>query len=246
MKFKVLVINLDANQERLTSMTNQCLDLGIEFERVSAVLGLELSPVDKAKVYDLSANNDKYYKVLNDGEIGCYLSHMRCWEQIVAEDLDFALILEDDAVLTTEMPKFIQAMTQIALDWDYIKLSHGSKQKALGKSMELTEQLILAECAKLPATTTGQFVSNRGAHKLLATALPIARPIDIDIQFWFEKKLSCFVVRPFPVLSGDFGSEINNVADRRKTKAARVKKFILKFKYELNIVRNRLLQGKLP
>ncbi|MCL2919420.1 glycosyltransferase family 25 protein [Shewanella litorisediminis] len=246
MKFKVLVINLDSSVDRLTSMQQQLDQLGLAFERISAVRGSLLSAAEKAKVYDLKANQAKYDKVLNDGEIGCYLSHVRSWEKILEDHLDFALVLEDDAILTPEITGFISKLAELSQDWDYIKLSHGSKTKRIEQQLDLGDGLSLGTCLKLPSTTTGQFVSASGAKKLLASAYPIARPIDMDIQYWFEKDLRCLVTRPFPVLNGDFGSEINKTADRRQVERNRLKRLWQKLTYETGLWLSRSRMGTLP
>lgn len=246
MKYIVLVINLDSSVDRMTSMQKQLDALSIPFERISAVRGSLLSAEEKARVYNLRVNQDKYDKVLNDGEIGCYLSHVRCWERIVKDELDFALILEDDAILTQELKGFLEVLPSLSTDWDYIKLSHGSKTKDALDAIELGNGLSLCRCLKLPSTTTGQFVSLSGARKLLADAYPIARPIDMDIQYWFEKDLRCLVSRPFPVLNGDFGSEINKTSDRRRVERNRFKRLRQKLDYELALIKNRGNMSALP
>lgn len=243
MNFKILVINLESSADRLVSMQAQCDRLGLTFERVAAVRGSELSPAEKAEVYDLDTNTNKYDKVLNDGEIGCYMSHYRCWEKILSDDLDFALILEDDGILTDEMPKYLEKLADTFTEWDYIKFSHGRKPKEDVASVDIGDGLTIGQCIKLPSTTTGQLVSRDGAKKLLKHALPIARPIDMDIQYWYEKSLRCFVARPFPVLNGDFGSEINKVTDRRKVDKNRGRRIWQKIKFEFMLLINR---GKLP
>lgn len=246
MSFKIFVINLDSSVDRIENMQAQCSKLGIEFERVSAVRGKNLSSAEKAAVYNRDVNLAKYDKELNDGEIGCYMSHARCWEQILIQKLDYALILEDDAILTPEITAYIAKLAGSNSEWDYIKLSHGRKPKNILNAIDLGDGLFLGQCIKLPSTTTGQFVSLAGAKKLLEHAYPIARPIDIDIQFWYEKSLRSFVVRPFPILNGDFGSEINQVTDRRQMDKRQLARIWQKMKFELNLLINRGRLGALP
>lgn len=244
--FKILVINLDSSEDRLVSMGNQLSELGLEFERVAGVRGSELSADEKSAVYNVETNKKKYYKLLNDGEIGCYLSHVKCYEKIVSDQLDFALILEDDAILTADILNFIEQVGQLSSKWDYIKLSHGRKPKSIQQAVTLANNLEIGTALKLPSTTTGQFVSLSGAKKLIEHALPVARPIDIDIQYWFEKELRCFVVRPFPVLNGDFGSEINVVEDRRLTQKSRWRRIWQKAKFEWNLLLHRRKVSPIP
>jgi glycosyl transferase family 25 len=246
MSFKIFVINLDSSVDRIESMQAQCNELGLVFERISAVRGKNLSSDEKAAVYNRAVNLAKYDKELNDGEIGCYMSHARCWEQIVAQDIDYALILEDDAILTPELKDFIAKLADSTQEWDYIKLSHGRKPKNILNAIDLGDGLSLGQCIKLPSTTTGQLVSLAGAKKLLEHAYPIARPIDIDIQFWYEKSLRSFVVRPFPILNGDFGSEINQVTDRRQVDKRQFARIWQKVKFEINLFLKRDRLGALP
>ncbi|MEC4727598.1 glycosyltransferase family 25 protein [Shewanella sp. D64] len=246
MKFKIFVINLDSSLDRLSSMQEQCDRLGLEFERVSAVRGSELSEGDKSKIYSLEQNLKKYDKVLNDGEIGCYLSHIRCWEKLLAEELDYALVLEDDGILTDELPLFITKLAKSFEHWDYILLSHGRKIKPVIDSLDMGDGLWLQKVLKLNSTTTGQFISFQGAKKLVSTALPISRPVDMDIQHWFEKSLRCFVVSPFPVLTGDFSSDISIAGDRRFVQKRPFKRIWQKIRFEVMLLLNRNQLPDLP
>lgn len=241
MKCKVFVINLDKSTERMAFMHQQLEQLNIEYVRVPAVYGKELTDSEIDAVYDNKKNLAKYDKELNVGEIGCYLSHVNCWNMMVEQQLDYALILEDDSILHSEFVSLIDSIGKLSSQWDYIKLCHGRKQKEVINTIELSDDFSLSTCLKLPSSTRGQFVSISGAKKLLATALPITRPIDIDIQFWFEKNLSCFVVRPFPVLEADFESEICNLGNRNTAKKHPLKRIWQKACFELNVRKSRNL-----
>ena len=235
---------MDSSVDRLEQITKQCSKFHIEFERVSAIRGDSLSAEQKSKIYDSSANQKKYSKLLNDGEIGCYLSHVACWNKIITDELDYALILEDDAILSNDLTAFIGHISHLSPNWDYIKLSHGRKTKHILEQLILADNLSINSCLKLPSTTTGQFVSLVGAQKLVDSAYPISRPIDMDIQYWFEKKLRCFVVRPFPVKDACLGSEINKMSNRLDIKSNRIKAIWLKIKFEYCLFLNRNKRGK--
>lgn len=246
MNFKIFVINLDTSVERLASIQESCDRLDLKFQRVSAVLGSDLGKEEKAKVYNLRDNLQKYDKVLNDGEIGCYLSHGKCWTKIIEDELDYALVLEDDAILNDELPLYIEKLAASCHEWDYIKLSHGSKIKPVIESLDLGDGLFLQKSLKLNSTTTGQFISFRGAEKLLSSAFPISRPVDIDIQHWYEKSLRCFTVSPFPVQNHDFISEINEITDRRTVRKHPVRRIWHKVRFEVLLVLNYFRLPKLP
>ena len=220
MNFKIFVINLDGSEDRLNNINSQCLNLNLTFERISAVRGSDLSVEDKNQCYSIEKNKKKYYKLLSDAEIGCSLSHISSWQKIIDDNLDFALVLEDDAILEKSIVDYINQIKTLDIEsWDYIKLSHGRKIKKTIDTLFFSNGLSLNTCEKLPSTTTGQFISHLGAKKLLKHVFPICRPIDIDIQHWYEKDIRPLVAIPFPIQNGDFGSDINAISpDRRKIK----------------------------
>ena len=246
MKYKVFLINLDNSTERFTFMDEQLKQLGIEYERISAVYGKDLHAVDVAKVYDPHTNLQKYDKKLNLGEIGCYLSHVQCWQMIIEQELDYALILEDDSILDADLTTVMQHIDNLSSNWDYIKLCHGRKQKGVVTSVQLDERFSLSTCLKLPSSTRGQCVSFEGAKKLLATAYPIARPVDIDIQYWYEKQLRCFVVRPFPIVATDFESDISRHGRRNDAQRHHLLRIWQKVKYEVELLKYKQQLPSLP
>jgi GR25 family glycosyltransferase involved in LPS biosynthesis len=69
---KVFLINMDKDTERLARMKIRLK--GKEYERITGV------PHET-------------------GYIGCALSHHKCWQRIIDDNLEMALILEDDAII---------------------------------------------------------------------------------------------------------------------------------------------------
>lgn len=60
---------------------------------------------------------------LDNGEIGCFLSHRKIYEIIKQEQLDKTLILEDDALPTEDfMSRFSDQISLVPDDWDMIYL----------------------------------------------------------------------------------------------------------------------------
>lgn len=97
--YKVFVINLDRSPERLEQMAMQLKNIGLDFERISAVDGNAQTDEFLNKYYSSKLNRKKYYAPLKKAEIGCYISHLKACEKIVRDNLDYAIILEDDIIL---------------------------------------------------------------------------------------------------------------------------------------------------
>ena len=236
MHSKIFVINLDSNPERLDSITKQCERLNLSFERVSAIRGRDLTPDKKNNIYQVGINKQSYDSLLTDGEIGCYLSHIYCWQKMIDEQLDYALILEDDAELSDLLPTYISKLENKIALWDYIELSHGSKIRAACQSYSLGSGLEWVKRLRLNSTTTAQLVSYQGAKRLLSSALPIKRPVDIDLQFWYEKSIRCFSVYPFPVKTAPFASDISAMG-RQSRNSSLFRRLIWQTKHKLNLRR---------
>lgn len=80
------LINLDHRTDRLAFMHEQLGPMGLGYQRISAVNGLGAADIG------YPADHPR----LSKGEFACYLSHIKCWEALVASGADRCLVLEDD------------------------------------------------------------------------------------------------------------------------------------------------------
>lgn len=104
MNFKIFFINLKDNPDPWIKAQNifSLLPDGLELERIDAIdTRKNLSALEEfnLKLEPVGLVNKLYFSE-SPGASGCYLSHLCAWQQIIEQKLDFALILEDDVVLT--------------------------------------------------------------------------------------------------------------------------------------------------
>lgn len=132
-KYKIFVINLERSESRWKAMRVQLERLGLPYERFSAVDGREMSDEVLRRHYSAELNRRKYYVDLSRSEIACYISHLRVCERILSENLDYAIILEDDVVLKDSFALVPNALDSIA-NWNYIKLIAPFKRKKIVSS----------------------------------------------------------------------------------------------------------------
>lgn len=84
---KIFIINLKKDTKRYDDITSQLKNNNFSnYERIDAILGKD--------VYK------NYNTNLTPAQIGCYLSHLKAYYQIIEQDLDYAIILEDDVKLS--------------------------------------------------------------------------------------------------------------------------------------------------
>ena len=91
---KIFLINLDCRPERLAFVRAQLDNFGLEFTRISAVNGLN----------DPLVEMPEGLEKLSGPEVACYRSHLIAFEAFLKTDDLFALILEDDVLLSSNLP----------------------------------------------------------------------------------------------------------------------------------------------
>lgn len=242
-RYKVFLINLKSSKQRLFNSQQLLEAAGVDFERIDAVNGSQLSDSTIDSVYQFNRGAD-YYKKLSKGEIGCYLSHQKAWQRIVEERLDFAVILEDDFAQCSNLGKSIEGLQTLDCSWDYIKLAeHSRKRKVVFEWVQ--NQLKLCVYNKVPARTLAQAVSLQGAKKLLQHSRQIKRPIDIDLQYWWDKDITVFGLSKVPVTPNlTIKSEISELGRNKSVRLSRVAQFKqrLAFKFKNRKENRRLIE----
>ncbi|MGM0525216.1 MAG: glycosyltransferase family 25 protein [Pseudomonadota bacterium] len=239
MKYKTFLINLDRSQDRLKKAAEQLQQAGIGFERVPAVDGKQLDQQTIDDAFNAQTAKRRFPYDLTIGEIGCYLSHVKCWQKIVDEGLDYAVILEDDLLVKDNLSQVIASVPTIKLDWDYLKLAAPFKQRAYKSLQRLSKDNQPVELVeytkKSPTGTVAQIVSRKGAERLLAIRPPFFRPVDVDLQWQHELGIKVFGLVPYPIENADSPSEIQKLASRKTVKKRPGIKLKEMIRYQLKI-----------
>lgn len=97
LKIKTYIINLPKDKARKESILKEtaaieCLDC----EMVEAVYGKELRQDEVMLLFNEKKFVCNYGRTLLPGEIGCTLSHRKCYDKLLTSGDDIALIIEDD------------------------------------------------------------------------------------------------------------------------------------------------------
>lgn len=89
MNLHKIVINLEKRPDRLNIFKKNC-----PFNDINVIYGFDGSK--------LEFEEDKYkanqLKNLSKGEVGCFISHIRCYEYMIKNNIDNMLIFEDDCM----------------------------------------------------------------------------------------------------------------------------------------------------
>lgn len=87
----------------------------LDVEFVVAVDGRAMSVEEQHFRFDFSVFQKRYLKKVRPGEIGCTLSHQKCYKMLVESDDNSALILEDDILVNGDIRDIIKELS-ILLD----------------------------------------------------------------------------------------------------------------------------------
>jgi len=104
---KIFVINLPKDVDRHAHISRQLDKLHLEYEIVPGILGAGLSPEDRHIHYNDRKAKWRQSRSLVPAEIGCALSHLKVYREIVARGIECALVLEDDVVLPRDLEAFL-------------------------------------------------------------------------------------------------------------------------------------------
>jgi len=161
--FEIYVLNLDKDKDRLDEITKKLNPN--KFTRISGIYGKNI-------------NMDEYPEVLISSKyltpksaIGCELTHRKAIKQFLYNSkLDYAVILEDDAVPVNNncMEEIQRSIKNAPPDWDIIKLDYWPNYSS--------------EYNTYPSLlTTGYIINKKSANKILD--YKVIYHYDVDLNF---------------------------------------------------------------
>lgn len=179
---EIYLINLKRRPERLRKMQEVLRLIGMDFKRVEAVDGYNLTEQHLSSINFLPDYRDPYHnRPMKLGEIGCFLSHYKVWEYIVNNGHQRAIVLEDDVRFTQNgtliIKKMMEDLMKTRLDWDFIYFGR-KKMTPPGDEFYVPGHRFLSTVA-YSYWTIGYAISFEGAKKLIA-ARPLDRMIALD------------------------------------------------------------------
>jgi GR25 family glycosyltransferase involved in LPS biosynthesis len=172
-QLKTLVVNLERRFDRWEKFEKEVEDRlnFLKCERYYAIDG-KLLDKNSIQLQRLFNENDYNWRV---GLVGCALSHIKLWIELLKDECEAYLVLEDDAEI---LPNFEQRLCSVAReadykDWDVIFLGHHIYEKYVDSNTysnntphcEKWNRLI--SLIKSRGGTFGYLVSKRGAEGLL-------------------------------------------------------------------------------
>lgn len=104
MRLKTYIINLEKSTIRkqyMQELLKPYTFLDVEF--IKAIDGRLLSEEERKTLFDYQKSRKLYGRVLNEGEVGCALSHRKVYEELLRGKDLYALVLEDDVAIQRDL-----------------------------------------------------------------------------------------------------------------------------------------------
>ena len=194
----IFVISLARAKARRENIRARLDKLDAQYEIVDAVDGATLTDADYGdNILRRDKFRRKFGREMLDGEIGCYLSHYRLWQRMVAEKIPSALVLEDDADWDEDILAVADDIDNLDWSWGVVLLSGRKHKKNRGHVLApVGDNRKLLLCAKRRVTTAGYVISQMGAWALLQHCREISAPIDISYGEWWSSEIPFYAVLP--------------------------------------------------
>ena len=244
MTYQIYVINMSSSKGRLDYISNQLEHQNLSFKRIPGVDIKERQDL-KNKYYSKVRNKLDYHTPLTDGEIGCYIAHRNAWKAILDDDIDFGLVLEDDAYLKENLKLILDNLHNTKSDWDILKLADLSTSPRKGTNIEKFQKFDIQSYYKPPTLCIAEVITRKGAKILLNLSNTFGRPVDVDKQWFCFKGLKIKGIKPYPVnCNNQFKSEIDSIQNRKYSLSfkerfiRRLKRIKLNIIYKIKLLRN--------
>jgi glycosyl transferase, family 25 len=208
---QAFVINLARSPERRAHMATHMARRGLDYEFIVGVDGRDLDLDDRKLLSPaLLARND-----FPAGSAGCALSHLRVYEEVIARNLDHALVLEDDVNLSSDLAQVVDAISRHLTGAEVALLNYGSpvtcrlsREGSVGLSSSRT--LALPTDLALMVNAGAYVITREACERLTAGGLPLRANAD-DWAFFYGHGMLDRVRCVFPltvIKNPQFGSTI--------------------------------------
>lgn len=214
---KTYIINLERSVERKIYMGDILGSFPfLDFEFVAAVDGRVMSESERSSCFDIDQFKQRYSVDVRPGEIGCTLSHQKCYRKMVTENEPYVLILEDDIVRPTQDIREVLERIEKMVATDEPRIILLSGWYWFTKVQPLSDNYRIADV--FDAFLTHSYVINQAAAKVLIEERPFITAD--DWRYIHRKGVRLHAVFPHLInqnWDGELATTVNVEQSRRKS-----------------------------
>jgi len=178
---KSLIIHMSTSTARHANVARLLQDLP-DAQVVEAVNGRDPTQVADVCTHSGNLHSPSYPFALTPAEIGVFQSHRKCWQMIVDQGWNYAMIVEDDlAVSRPELDRALQLIHQNMTPDMYLRLP--PKMRELPADVVARDgDMALILPKRIGLQCCCQVVGRDAAQRLLDGSTQIDRPVDTWLQ----------------------------------------------------------------
>lgn len=219
----VIVISLQRSQDRRQRISERLATLGLPFRFFDAIEG-KLLDAERLPAYDGRRRRLFFGRDLTASEIGCLMSHRGVCDQMIAENMPVALVLEDDAILQDDLPETLARVMdeQQKTGWDMVRFLGTEKiKRQVRPLLPLCHGYSLCRVYGTPGGAYGYLMTQSGARKIRRAMESNYVPVDVVHGQSWKTGAEVYGVVPSPILPDyDIASTMPD-SRFQKTKALR-------------------------
>lgn len=201
-------------------MLELCNRYKLDFVFSNAVDGSLLDQGYMEQIYSGDESVKMVGRELSRNEIGCALSHMSIYRDIIEKNLEMSVVFEDDIIVDEDFPDILKNIDKIPENWDIVLFGHHPERsreeetcvRLFGRK-KLNDRYCIARPGELACGAYAYLIKNSGARKMVELLKMIDMPV--DHLTGSEKYLNVYVVHPAVIKIHDvYSDKLHNMSDR--------------------------------
>lgn len=211
---KIFVISLAKDKHKKLLMKEQFDKLGIKnYEFIDAIYGNDLDESEIRKVY-----RKTHRRALTKGEIGCALSHLKAYKKMEHQNLQDAIIFEDDVTLDKDFMDVLEGLAKHKYKLDRNALLHFYPSAVIYKNStvaDINTKYTIKKGYK-SGGAWAYYLTLPAAKELIKSCKKITMPIDIiPHRLLKRRKLTKYCISPACVSISEYFLENSNLNNER-------------------------------
>ena len=193
---KIFIINLKRAKVRRKRIEQHIQDLDLSnVEFIEAVDGKKMNDAEFNALHNKKWADKWVKRPMAKTEIGCTLSHLKCYQRIIDDNLPGAIILEDDTILAKDAKALINQLAKSDCPNNGVVLFHYVKHISRKPLFSLNEQHHVHKAWR-EMCAHAYYISHTAAKSLLAFQTPIKTPMDFWQHYIDQEVLSLYAIIP--------------------------------------------------
>lgn len=217
----VFVVNLKKDTEKKQHMKALCEKHNLQCQFTEAVYGKDLDENFLSEIYNEEESIRTLGRALSKSEIGCALSHINIYKHMIDENIEQAVIFEDDSQIEEGFSSVLENINRFPKDWELVLLGYYSDpitEKCSRSSLRYRKKVTGLHQTVRPIEhaygTHGYLINQKGAKKLLKKLSVIKKPIDHYTSD--DNNLNLYAVYPRIIQLHETFKQHSNIIDERQ------------------------------